>query len=92
MTYSKTIVENKMALREMSKNSSNREAELRKDGWIKRSALDEPRLSEAVELYKSLGFEVKLEPAQPGDLGANCSVCYSDICDKFTMIYTRKKE
>jgi hypothetical protein len=80
-----------MALRKMRNSSSNREEELKKQGWVKRSALDEPRLSEAIELYKSLGFEVLLEPAKPGDLGADCSVCYSDSCDKFTMIYTRKK-
>jgi hypothetical protein len=70
----------------------NREKELRKDGWNKRSALEEPRLSEIVELYISLGFEVLLEPVNPGDLGTGCSMCYQDSCDKFKMIYTRKKE
>ncbi len=70
----------------------NREEELRKNGWNKRSALEEPRLSEVVELYTSLGFEVILEPVNPGDLGADCSMCYQDSCDKFKMVYTRKKE
>lgn len=32
-------------------------------GWTKQFTTDEPRLSEAVELYKSLGYEVRLEPA-----------------------------
>lgn len=77
-------------MRTMSDVSGEHEEELREQGWIKRSALDEPRLGEIVDLYKSLGFEVRLEPAHPGDLGADCSMCYSESCHKFTMIYTRK--
>ena len=42
-----------------------REAELEKEGWSRQFTSDEPRLSEAVELYKSLGFEVHLEPIVP---------------------------
>lgn len=75
----------------MNNIPSDRKEELRKKGWSKRSALEEPRLSEMAELYESLGFDVLLEPARPGDLGADCSICYSDSCDRFSMIYTRKK-
>jgi hypothetical protein len=39
-----------------------REEELKKEGWEKRFIIDEPRLSEMVEQYKELGFEVLLEP------------------------------
>jgi hypothetical protein len=42
--------------------SKSREAELDKEGWTRQFMADEPRLSEAVELYKSLGFEVHFEP------------------------------
>ena len=80
-----------ITLRGMNDSVSDRKDELRRMGWVKRSALDETRLSEMVELYESLGFEVLLEPVRPGDLGADCSMCYSTSCDKFTMIYTRKK-
>ena len=67
-----------------------REAELKIDGWSKRTILDEPRLSEVVELYKSLGFEVLVEPAVPGDFGSDCSTCFVEQCDKFSVIYVRE--
>ena len=39
-----------------------REEELVGLGWTRRFIACEPRLSESVELYESLGFEVLLEP------------------------------
>lgn len=65
--------------------------ELQKDGWIKRTILDEPRLSEVTDLYKSLGFEVLLEPVDPEAFGAECSKCIREQCDKFSTVYVRKK-
>jgi len=38
-----------------------REEELAKEGWEKKSVMSEPRLSEAVEMYESLGLEVRVE-------------------------------
>ena len=35
--------------------------ELKKQGWVKRTTIGEPRLSEIVTEYKALGFEVHLE-------------------------------
>ena len=46
----------------MSKRK-NKDAKLERQGWMRQFVADEPRLSEAVELYKSLGYEVRLEPA-----------------------------
>jgi len=31
---------------------------LEEEGWLRRSILDEPRLSEVLETYRSLGYEV----------------------------------
>ena len=39
-----------------------KEEELVNEGWERQSVLSEPRLSEAVEMYKELGFEVRVEP------------------------------
>lgn len=44
-----------------------REQELTSQGWEKRTTYDEPRLSEMVELYRELGFEVHLEPLNPAE-------------------------
>ena len=42
--------------------------ELEKEGWIKRTTIDEPRLSEIILEYESLGYEVRLEPVKLEDL------------------------
>ena len=66
-----------------------REEELKKEGWEKRFTIDEPRLSEIVEQYKELGFEVLLEPV---DISSEeCTTCITGFHDRYMTIYTRKK-
>ncbi len=69
----------------------DRETELQQEGWIKRTILDEPRLSEVAELYESLGFEVLIEPTRQTNFGPECNECYAEHCDKFFIIYVRTK-
>ena len=52
------------------------EAELLAQGWERRFIYDEPRLSEAVEIYRELGFEVTLLPVSPDDV--DCSECMKE--------------
>ena len=66
----------------------NREEQLKKEGWEKRFTIDEPRLSEMVEQYKELGFEVLLEPV---DLSSEeCTSCIAADPQRYKTIYTRK--
>jgi hypothetical protein len=65
--------------------------ELEKEGWEMRSVLDEPRLSEAVELYKELGFEVKVLPFVPAEFPGECAECMKGACDRYKVIYTCMK-
>ena len=51
-------------------SESTRQAELEAEGWEARFIADEPRLSESVELYESLGMEVHLEPVRAGSAAA----------------------
>jgi hypothetical protein len=67
----------------------NREEELKKDGWEKRFTTDEPRLSEMVEQYKELGFEVLLDPFDPSS--EECTACITAFSDRYKTIYTRNK-
>jgi len=66
-------------------------------GWRRQSVASEPRLSEAVELYRSLGQEVLLVPVLREctvDGGAGtCTTCFGedDDPDRFQVIYTRPK-
>lgn len=63
--------------------------ELKKQGWQKRFTASEPRVSEAVELYESMGFEVLVLPATPEDMNeAGCDACLDTLTVK--TIYTRK--
>ena len=65
--------------------------ELEKKGWIKRNTIDEPRLSEIVEEYKALGFEVHLEPVNLDELDEVCRRCYGNDGGRFKTVYVRKK-
>jgi hypothetical protein len=68
-----------------------REEELKKEGWEKRFTMDEPRLSEMVEEYKEIGFEVLLEPVDTSS--EECTSCMIDpaLSNRYKTIYTRPK-
>ena len=66
-----------------------REEELQKEGWEKRFTTDEPRLSEMVEQYRELGFEVLLEPMDTSS--EECTTCITAFSNRYKTIYTRQK-
>ena len=51
---------------------------------------NEPRLTEAVEEYEALGFEVRLEAVDVDEDDGTCKVCLKFAPDEFKVIYTRK--
>lgn len=62
--------------------------------WKRRTVASEPRLGEIVELYRSLGFEVKLEPVGDDDPYwdyEGCTLCLEDPSaqDSVRVVYTR---
>lgn len=65
------------------------EEELLDEGWTRQFVAAPARLQEAVELYKSLGYEVRLEPLTPEDLGDECQDCHLATA-LFRVIYTRR--
>jgi hypothetical protein len=76
----------------VSKSQIETRAELEKEGWTRQFTVDEPRLSEAIELYKSLGFEVHLEPMVPDKNSEECAACFKVMCGRYKTIYTRPAE
>ena len=64
------------------------EAELARDGWVRRFVAAPPRLGEAVALYGELGLEVRLEPAADEPVADDCSGCAA-APSQFSVIYTR---
>jgi hypothetical protein len=67
------------------------EQDLEKEGWESRGEFCEPRLSEFVQLYEEMGFEVKLVPLDPKNL-PGCGTCFKQNIDKYRIIYVRRKE
>jgi hypothetical protein len=69
-----------------------------KEGWTRRFTAREPLLSEAVDMYRELGFEVLLEPL-PGKSECKscegvsdkdeCRVCFDGVEDQYRIIYTK---
>lgn len=55
-------------------------------GWTRRFTASEPRLSEMVELYGSIGLDVRLGEATP-EPGQECLACVLD--PSVRTIYTR---
>jgi len=68
----------------------SRVAELQRQGWQLQFTTDEPRLSEAVELYESLGYEVCVEPMCSELPLPECATCYERFCDKYQTIFIRR--
>jgi signal recognition particle subunit SEC65 len=66
--------------------------EPKKGNWVKRTTIDEPRLSEVIREYESLGFEVHIEPAKPEELDEDCKKCYGNKIDKLKTVYVRKRK
>ena len=72
--------------------------QVERDGWTKRFVANEPRLSEAVDMYRDSGFEVHLKPLPKGaeietqvseDEEGECLGCFEGFEDQYKIIYTR---
>lgn len=64
---------------------------LKSEGWVQQFTASGPRLHEAIENFRLLGFEVKTIPIK--ELECNgCTVCFENENDKTVMIFTRKTE
>ena len=62
---------------------------IRGEGWERQFSIEEHRLSEYVELYESLGYEVRVEAMIP-DEKEECQECIQAEFDNLRTIYTRR--
>ncbi len=71
------------------------------EGWTRRFVACEPRLSEAVEMYKQAGFEVHLEPLpkEPEcetcageEEKDECRICFEGFEEMYKIIFTKPRE
>lgn len=67
------------------------EADLLRDGWRKRTTLGEPRLTEVVEGYRSLGYEVYVREFRTQ---GGCTTCFDagqEMGQVYGTIYVRQR-
>ncbi len=74
-------------------NNSKTAEKLRSGGWEKQFTRGEPRLSEMVDLFESIGREVQLQSAGPGEnyFGKECESCFLSCGNDQKTIWTRVK-
>ncbi|MGB0128522.1 MAG: hypothetical protein WBP72_12855 [Rhodocyclaceae bacterium] len=71
----------------------NREAELVSQGWVRKTTMGEPRLSELVENYRTMGYEVHVEAFRAQ--GESCNTCFDageEMGQAYGTVYVRKSE
>ncbi|MBI4291550.1 MAG: hypothetical protein HY661_08735 [Betaproteobacteria bacterium] len=76
----------------LKKAAGKRQAELIAQGWTKQTTIGEPRLSELVENYKALGYEVEVVE-QRGETDG-CGICFDaggEMGVYYADIWLRKK-
>ena len=70
-------------------HKSPRDGELRNQGWTRQFSASPPRLDEAVEEYRAIGFEVLIEPVDICPSDGTCTACLAADPDSVKVIYTR---
>lgn len=74
----------------MTHANKPKRTQLEKEGWTRQFTIEDHRLGEFVELYESMGHEVRVEPVVPSEM-EECQVCFLAECNKYRTIYTRRK-
>ncbi|MEZ5616322.1 MAG: hypothetical protein R3E35_14045 [Rhodocyclaceae bacterium] len=69
-----------------------KEADLLAAGWVKQTTIGEPRLTEIVENYRRLGYEVHVIE-HPEETGDGCNTCFTagaEMGQVYGDVYIRK--
>ena len=61
------------------------------EGWERRFMTNVGRLTEYVELYTSLGFDVRAEPVRSDEVDPECDDCRLILYQQIVTLYTRKQ-
>jgi hypothetical protein len=62
------------------------------NNWVMRNVTDDYRVKDMIELYESMGFEIKVENFRADDCNSECNECMVESPEKFKVIYTRRNE
>lgn len=77
--------------KEKNKEIKVQEIPPRGKDWERGFTVEEGRVKEYVELYESIGYEVRVEPATPNEV-EECQVCFKADFNNLRTIYIKRKE
>jgi len=75
--------------KEKRKEKKDLDFSIRGKDWEKGFTVEENRVDEYVELYESIGYEVRVEPATP-DKMEDCQECFKADFDNLRTIYIKR--
>jgi hypothetical protein len=75
----------------MTSDATTPEGLLVAEGWTRQFNTDEPRLSEAVQVYEEMGLEVHLEPVVVDPESDTCQMCFEQDNHRYKTIWTKPK-
>ena len=61
------------------------------EGWERRFMADARRAEEYASQYAAMGFEVRVEPVRPAEVGPECGDCSLIVNRLFVTLYTRRR-
>jgi len=77
--------------KEKSKEEKDLKIPPRGKDWERGFTVEENRVAEYVELYESIGYEVRVESATPDEM-EDCQVCFKDDFDNLRTIYIKRNK
>ena len=77
--------------KEKNKELKVQEIPPRGKDWERGFTVEERRINEYVELYESIGYEVRVDPATP-DEQEECQTCFKANFDNLRTIYIKRKK
>ena len=75
--------------KEEEKEEINLDNPSRGKDWERGFTIEENRVAEYVELYESIGYEVRVEPATP-DEQEECQTCFKADLDNLRTIFIKR--
>ncbi|MFX0004820.1 MAG: hypothetical protein ACFE9C_10860 [Candidatus Hodarchaeota archaeon] len=79
-----------MSDKEKKQEENDLEIPLRAKDWERGFTVEKNRVAEYVELYESIGYEVRVEPATPNE-SENCQECFKADFDNLRTIFIKRK-
>jgi hypothetical protein len=72
-----------------NEGDDNQKISVREKGWKRGFTVEENRIAEFVELYESIGYKVRVEPATP-DEQEECQTCFKADFDNLRTIFIKR--